>query len=173
MHSEHFAKYSRIGGECPENGRSQSRPAIKGQHQSRHKSGFSRDSVVGGGINRKVIPIECVARGYLAGSGWKEYTEHGTVCGIKLPSGLRQCDRLPAPIFTPATKEESGHDQNIDYDGMVSRIGAGLAWQLAAFGGRRSIRRPQPFAEARRHKLPPGGPQVDAAPLIDEVAGEI
>src|SRR5438270_9373213 len=55
-----------------------------------------------------VVPIECVVRGYLAGSGWKEYREQGTVCGIPLPAGLRQADRLPEPIFTPATKEESG-----------------------------------------------------------------
>ena len=60
-----------------------------------------------------VVPIECVARGYLAGSGWKEYRQSQTVCGIRLPAGLRQCDRLPEPIFTPATKEESGHDINI------------------------------------------------------------
>src|SRR5687767_5470571 len=64
----------------------------------------------------QVVPIECVARGYLAGSGWKEYQASGTVCGVALPPGLRQCDRLPEPIFTPATKEESGHDQNISFD---------------------------------------------------------
>ena len=63
-----------------------------------------------------VIPVEFVARGYLAGSGWKEYQEHQTVCGIPLPTGLRQCDRLPEPIFTPATKATDGHDQNIDFD---------------------------------------------------------
>jgi phosphoribosylaminoimidazole-succinocarboxamide synthase len=62
-----------------------------------------------------VIPIECVARGYLAGSGWKEYQKSQTVCGIALPKGLRQCEKLPEPIFTPATKEESGHDLNIDF----------------------------------------------------------
>lgn len=59
------------------------------------------------------LPVECVARGYLSGSGWKEYRQHGQVCGIGLPSGLRESDRLPAPIFTPATKAESGHDLNI------------------------------------------------------------
>ena len=77
-----------------------------------------------------VIPIECVARGYLAGSGWKEYRDTQTVCGIKLPPGLKQCDRLPAPIFTPATKEESGHDINISYDETIARIGAGAADEL-------------------------------------------
>jgi phosphoribosylaminoimidazole-succinocarboxamide synthase len=75
----------------------------------------------------KVIPIECVARGYLAGSGWKEYQASQTVCGIALPSGLRQCDKLPAPIFTPATKEESGHDINISFEEAARRVGPELA----------------------------------------------
>jgi phosphoribosylaminoimidazole-succinocarboxamide synthase len=70
-----------------------------------------------------VIPIECVVRGYLEGSGWKEYRESGTVCGIKLPSGLRQCDKLPEPIFTPATKEATGHDQNISFDHAADLVG--------------------------------------------------
>ena len=61
----------------------------------------------------EVVPVECVVRGYLAGSGWKEYEEKGTVCGIDLPAGLRESDALPEPIFTPATKAESGHDINI------------------------------------------------------------
>ena len=77
-----------------------------------------------------VVPIECVARGYLAGSGWKEYQQSQTVCGIPLPRGLQQCDKLPEPIFTPATKEESGHDINIDFSLASSRIGADLAAQL-------------------------------------------
>jgi phosphoribosylaminoimidazole-succinocarboxamide synthase len=64
----------------------------------------------------QVVPIECVVRGYLAGSGWREYRESGTVCGVALPTGLRQCDPLPTPIFTPATKAESGHDENITFD---------------------------------------------------------
>ncbi len=72
-----------------------------------------------------VVPIEAVVRGYLAGSGWKEYREHGTVCGIPLPSGLRESDRLPEPIFTPATKAEQGeHDENIDFDRMIEHVGA-------------------------------------------------
>jgi phosphoribosylaminoimidazole-succinocarboxamide synthase len=74
-----------------------------------------------------VVPIECVARGYLAGSGWKEYQAGGTVCGVQLPAGLRQCDKLPVPIFTPATKEEHGHDENISFTQTVARIGAGVA----------------------------------------------
>jgi len=65
----------------------------------------------------RVIPIECVVRGYLEGSGWKEYRERGTVCGVKLPAGLAQCDKLPEPIFTPATKEVGGkHDENITFE---------------------------------------------------------
>ncbi len=72
----------------------------------------------------EVVPIEAVVRGYLAGSGWKEYREQGTVCGIRLPDGLRESDRLPTPIFTPATKADAGaHDENIDFDAMVEHIG--------------------------------------------------
>jgi len=71
----------------------------------------------------QVIPIECVARGYLAGSGWKEYKQQGTVCGIALPPGLVESQQLPEPIFTPATKEESGHDINIGFEEMARRIG--------------------------------------------------
>lgn len=78
----------------------------------------------------RVIPIECVARGYLAGSGWKEYQKNSSVCGIGLPGGLRQCDKLPAPIFTPATKEESGHDINVSYAETIARIGEPLARTL-------------------------------------------
>ncbi len=70
-----------------------------------------------------VVPIECVARGYLAGSGWKEYRQSGTVCGIPLPAGLKEADRLPEPIFTPATKAESGHDENISFERMVQDVG--------------------------------------------------
>jgi phosphoribosylaminoimidazole-succinocarboxamide synthase len=77
-----------------------------------------------------VIPIECVARGYLAGSGWKEYQKTQTVCGIPLPAGLRQCDKLPEPIFTPATKEDSGHDINISFKEASQRIGMPLATKL-------------------------------------------
>ncbi|MGQ9919681.1 MAG: phosphoribosylaminoimidazolesuccinocarboxamide synthase, partial [Bryobacteraceae bacterium] len=63
----------------------------------------------------RMIEVECVARGYLAGSGWKEYTSQRTVCGIPLPPGLRECDRLPEPLFTPAYKAQTGHDENIPY----------------------------------------------------------
>ncbi len=70
-----------------------------------------------------VFGVECVVRGYLAGSGWREYQAQGTVCGIDLPEGLKQCDRLPEPIFTPATKAESGHDENISFEQAKAIIG--------------------------------------------------
>ena len=71
----------------------------------------------------KVVPIECVVRGYLAGSGWSDYRKTGGVCGVNLPSGLRQCEQLPQPIFTPATKEESGHDENISFEQACELVG--------------------------------------------------
>ena len=76
------------------------------------------------------IPIECVARGYLSGSGWKEYQQNGSVCGIKLPRGLEESDKLPEPIFTPATKAESGHDENISEDRAAEIIGRDLITRL-------------------------------------------
>ena len=77
------------------------------------------------------LPVECVVRGYVAGSGWKEYQQESSISGIGLPSGLRQCDRLPEPIFTPATKAERGtHDENISFDRMESIIGSELAARL-------------------------------------------
>lgn len=75
----------------------------------------------------EMLPIECVARGYLAGSGWKEYVERGTICGVPLPRGLRESDELPEPIFTPATKAASGHDENIPFDEVVRRVGGRTA----------------------------------------------
>ena len=71
----------------------------------------------------EVVPIECVVRGYLAGSGWREYREKGTVCGIGLPAGLRESEQLPSPIFTPATKAASGHDENISPDQGIAMVG--------------------------------------------------
>ena len=70
-----------------------------------------------------VLPIECVVRGYITGSGWKDYGKTGAVCGIALPAGLRESDRLQPPIFTPATKAETGHDENISYETMVETVG--------------------------------------------------
>jgi phosphoribosylaminoimidazole-succinocarboxamide synthase len=78
----------------------------------------------------EMIPIECVARGYLSGSGWKEYRSSGTVCGIRLPDGLRESERLPEPIFTPATKAETGHDENISLERAGDIVGQGLARRL-------------------------------------------
>lgn len=78
----------------------------------------------------EVVPIECVVRGYLAGSGWKDYQQSGEVCGIALPPNLIEAEQLPEPIFTPATKAESGHDINISFDEMVQHIGSETAERL-------------------------------------------
>ncbi len=77
-----------------------------------------------------VIPVECIVRGYLAGSGWKEYKEHGTVCKINLPDNLKESDKLPEPIFTPSTKAESGHDENISFEEAVKTTGKELAEEI-------------------------------------------
>jgi len=77
-----------------------------------------------------VIPVECIVRGYLAGSGWKEYKEHGTVCKINLPDNLKESDKLPEPIFTPSTKAESGHDENISFEEAVNITGRELAEEI-------------------------------------------
>ena len=78
----------------------------------------------------QMIDVECVVRGYLSGSGWKDYQKTGGVCGIKLPAGLRDSDKLPEPIFTPASKAVTGHDENISFDEMGKRTGKALAEQL-------------------------------------------
>jgi phosphoribosylaminoimidazole-succinocarboxamide synthase len=78
----------------------------------------------------RVIPVECVVRGYLEGSGWKEYQQTGRVCGVELPRGLKQCDKLPEPIFTPATKAAVGHDENISFDKAAEEIGLETAGVL-------------------------------------------
>ena len=78
----------------------------------------------------EVIPFECVARGYLAGSGWAEYRKTGKVCGVPLPPGLLEAERLPEPIFTPATKAEHGHDENVPFERMVDAIGLEEATRL-------------------------------------------
>ncbi len=80
----------------------------------------------------KPLPVECVVRGYLAGSGWKEYQESQTVCGIKLPAGLKLASQLPEPIFTPATKAEEGHDENIDMKRCAQILGGELANRVKA-----------------------------------------
>ena len=78
----------------------------------------------------RVVPFECVARGYLAGSGWKDYRKTGAICGHRLPTGLLEADRLPEPIFTPATKAESGHDENVSFEAMAQGAGDALAGRL-------------------------------------------
>ena len=82
------------------------------------------------GRRAQVVPIECVARGYLAGSGWKEYQASQTVCGVPLPAGLRQCEALPEPIFTPATKAATGHDENVSFDVAAKLVGDDLMSSL-------------------------------------------
>jgi len=114
-------------------------------------AGTDRESLTGRSmIVRKceVVPIECVVRGYLDGSGWREYQESGTVCGIKLPDGLTQCSQLDEPIFTPATKEESGHDINISFEQMVEIVGPDTAEELR----QRSIDTYQRGAQDAREK---------------------
>jgi phosphoribosylaminoimidazole-succinocarboxamide synthase len=95
-----------------------------------------------------VVPFECVVRGYLAGSGWKEYRKQQTVCGIPLPAGLQECQKLPDPIFTPSTKAEAGHDENIPFETMAKSTGPKLAAELRE----RSLdtyRRASAYAESR------------------------
>jgi phosphoribosylaminoimidazole-succinocarboxamide synthase len=96
----------------------------------------------------RVVPFECVVRGYLAGSGWKEYRKQQTVCGIPLPAGLLDCQQLPRAIFTPSTKAETGHDENISFETMRASTGAKLADELSE----RSLdvyRRASTYAESR------------------------
>jgi len=81
-------------------------------------------------VKADMIAIECVVRGYISGSAWKEYQQTGTVCGIKLPAGLKESDRLPEPIFTPATKALSGHDENISFEEMIKRAGPEISKKL-------------------------------------------
>jgi phosphoribosylaminoimidazole-succinocarboxamide synthase len=121
----------------------------------------------------RVVPVECVVRGYLAGSGWKEYRAGGAVCGVPLAAGLQQSARLPEPIFTPATKEEVGHDENISFERMASIAGQAVAEELR----RRSLdvyRRAADYARTRGLLIAdtkfewgelPGGELI----LIDEV----
>jgi phosphoribosylaminoimidazole-succinocarboxamide synthase len=96
-------------------------------------AGVDRASLAGrSSLVRKtsVVPIECVVRGYLSGSGWKEYQQSGTVCGVSLPAGLVESDRLPEPIFTPSTKADVGHDENISFERTATLVGDDLAAEL-------------------------------------------
>jgi phosphoribosylaminoimidazole-succinocarboxamide synthase len=126
-----------------------------------------------------VVPIEFVVRGYLAGSGWVEYQQAQTVCGIRLPAGLRQCDRLPQPIFTPATKEDVGHDQNIDFERACAIAGRPLMERLRdvslavyELGARHAEQRGIILADTKfefGHALDTAGKPTDELILIDEV----
>jgi phosphoribosylaminoimidazole-succinocarboxamide synthase len=78
----------------------------------------------------KVVPFECVIRGYIEGSGWRDYQKTGSICGIRLPQGLQQCDALREPLFTPATKADSGHDENVSFEQMSLALGAEVACEL-------------------------------------------
>jgi phosphoribosylaminoimidazole-succinocarboxamide synthase len=119
------------------------------------------------------LPVECVVRGYLAGSGLKEYARSGTVCGIALPPGLRNADPLPEPIFTPSTKAETGHDENIDFAAMAALVGQDLAARvrglsLALYRRGRELARERGILLADtkfEFGLLPGGELI----LIDEV----
>lgn len=124
----------------------------------------------------QVIPVECVARGFLAGSGWKEYQLTGSVCGVQLPAGLQQCQRIPTPpgpIFTPATKAEQGHDQNIRFDDVVFRVGTERA-ELLRNRTLDLYRRAAEYAESRGILLADTKFEFGALPdgtvlLIDEI----
>jgi len=94
------------------------------------------------------LPIECVVRGYVSGSGWKDYRATGKICGITLPAGLRESDRLPEPIFTPATKAATGHDENISFERAASLVGKERAWQARAVS-LEIYRRAAEYAEPR------------------------
>ena len=122
------------------------------------------------GRRAKVVPIECVVRGYLAGSGWAEYKASGAVCGVALPPGLKQSSRLPEPIFTPATKESSGHDQNISFARAGELVGADVMtklrdWSVAV------------YEMARAHALERGiilaDTKFEFGFALDETGGEI
>ena len=108
-------------------------------------------------LRAKRYDVECVVRGYLAGSGWKEYQSGGAVCGVPLPGGLKLSSKLPDPIFTPATKAEEGHDENIDFDRMATIVGPAVAGRLRDV----SLRI---FREAAEHAEQRG--QHDAAELL-------
>jgi phosphoribosylaminoimidazole-succinocarboxamide synthase len=94
------------------------------------------------------LPIECVVRGYVSGSGWKDYQATGKICGIALPAGLRESERLPEPIFTPATKAATGHDENISFERAASLVGKERAWQVRAVS-LEIYRRAAEYAEPR------------------------
>jgi phosphoribosylaminoimidazole-succinocarboxamide synthase len=105
----------------------------------------------------KVLPVEVIVRGYVSGSGWKDYKRSGAICGIELPAGLRESDRLPEPIFTPSTKAEVGHDENIGFDAMVELVGGPLSEQVRDIA-LALYRRGSAIAEKAGHH--PGGHEI-------------
>ena len=113
-----------------------------------------------------VVPFECVVRGYLEGSGLREYQETGEVCGNKLPPGLEQCDQLPTPIFTPATKAEEGHDENVTIGRMIADLGSDLALDLRS----RSL---QIFTAAAEHAQSTGILIADTKFEFGMVGGDV
>ncbi|NOZ41111.1 MAG: phosphoribosylaminoimidazolesuccinocarboxamide synthase [Planctomycetes bacterium] len=133
-------------------------------------AGIDIEPLVGRSIlvrKTEVVPIECVVRGYLAGSGWKEYQENGEVCGVKLPAGLVESDRLPEPIFTPATKAEIGdHDENISFDQMCQQVGTKLSEELR----RRSL---EIYQRGAAHALEQGIIVADTKFEFGQVDGEL
>ncbi len=96
----------------------------------------------------QMIDVECVARGYVSGSGWKDYRRSGEICGIPLPGGLNESSRLPEPIFTPASKAQSGHDENISFEVVADRIGSALAGRLRSLT-LQIYKRASEYAESR------------------------
>ncbi|MBW3672413.1 MAG: hypothetical protein KY432_12170, partial [Acidobacteria bacterium] len=116
----------------------------------------------------EVVPIECVARGYLIGSGLKDYGRTGSVCGIALPEGLDSASRLPEPIFTPATKAEEGHDENISFGAVETAIGAELAMELRELLDELALLAREPVGDRQVHmeqQVPPATPsQVPRPP---------
>ncbi len=133
-------------------------------------SNIDREPLVGRSVlvrKTDVVPIECVVRGYLAGSGWKEYQEGGEVCGVKLPPGLTESDRLPEPIFTPATKAELGdHDENITFVQMQNQVGIELAKELQS----RSL---EIYQRGATHALEQGIIVADTKFEFGQVDGEL
>jgi phosphoribosylaminoimidazole-succinocarboxamide synthase len=124
------------------------------------------------------LPVEIIVRGYLSGSGWKDYRRTGSVCGIPLPDGLVESDRFPEPLFTPSTKAEVGHDENIDFARMVELVGEGvanrsrdIALALYAFGRDRAEQAGIILADTKYELgiLPGNGPEEERLILIDEV----
>ena len=104
-----------------------------------------------GAVRPKPLPIECVVRGYISGSGWKDYQKTGAICGIALPKGLRESDRLPEPIFTPSTKATTGHDENISFDRRWCAWAGPLAEKLRDISSTIYQRASEHAAAARNH----------------------